>query len=246
MRSLIDIGQLSQNYYRFEAHTHKCWEVCYYISGSGVNNVGGMNIPFKKSVIICQPPGIYHEETSEEGYRNIYFSLEHMYNFNMRIPFFLDGVNYECLQIIEQMLHIFYSRPHNWQNMIDAALSLLAEYFVSYKKHKKNPEVEAFEKLMIDNMDNPDFSVADHIEKIPFSNTYFMKLFKKETGFTPTEYLTEMRIGHARRVMATGSIHRVKDIAVFCGFKDPYYFSRVFKKITGVSPENFITLSNDE
>ena len=244
MRGILDIGQLSHNYYEFSGHSHNCWEVCYYISGSGVNNVGGTEVQFKKGIIICQPPDVVHEEASEEGYRNIYFTIEHMHDFDMDVPVFTDGVNDECLQVIDQIMYAFYRKPHNWNRIIEAALSLLTEHLISYSNHKKNPEVEVFEKLLIDNMGNMDFSILHFIEKVPFSNTYFMKLFKKETGYTPTEYLTTIRIEHAKRVMATRSILRIKDIASLCGFKDPYYFSRVFKKVTGISPEKFLALSN--
>ena len=246
MRNFINIGQLSHNYYKFDSHVHNCWEICYYISGSGTNTIGGAVVPFRENVIICQPPNVAHEEISLEGYRNFYFTLEYMYNFGMEIPVFYDGPENECLQIIQQLLYVFHKQGHNWRSVAEATLALLTEYFISYVKYRKSPEVEFFEKLLIDNLDNSDFILADHIHKMPFSDTYFMKLFKKETGYTPNEYLVIKRIEHAKRILTSGSAIRVKDVAELCGFKDAFYFSRVFKKITGNPPSNLIPVAGDK
>jgi len=70
-----------------------------------------------------------------------------------------------------------------------------------------------------------------------------MKLFKKETGYTPNEYLIQKRVDHAKRLLigAEETDWRVKDIAAMCGFKGPYYFSRIFKKRTGSAPSRLDT-----
>ncbi|HEY2420630.1 MAG TPA: helix-turn-helix domain-containing protein, partial [Neobacillus sp.] len=77
--------------------------------------------------------------------------------------------------------------------------------------------------------------VAEYVELSPF---YFSKLFKDRFGMTFIDYLTEIRINHAKTEMLDQGMS-LKEICFSVGYKDPNYFSRVFKKQTGLSPTEF-------
>jgi two-component system response regulator YesN len=62
------------------------------------------------------------------------------------------------------------------------------------------------------------------------------KAFKRHIGVTPIEYLTQLRIQKARTLLQTRPDLRVQDVGEIVGYPDPHYFSRVFKKLTGVDP----------
>jgi YesN/AraC family two-component response regulator len=61
--------------------------------------------------------------------------------------------------------------------------------------------------------------------------------FKAETGMTVVEYLTKVRIDASKRLLMTSL--KAAEICTLVGFDDPYYFSRVFKKLVGTPPSEF-------
>ncbi len=76
---------------------------------------------------------------------------------------------------------------------------------------------------------------------MPLNYDYMRKLFKKEVGATPHEYLLGLRMRRAQTLISSGvssgyGVLTVAQIAESCGFAEPLYFSRVFKKYFGVSP----------
>lgn len=76
---------------------------------------------------------------------------------------------------------------------------------------------------------------ARHAEVTP---GYLSALFRKQLGCTFTEYVTDKRIRLAKRLLHTTD-KRPGDVARAVGFRDPHYFSTVFKKATGQTPTRF-------
>ncbi len=70
------------------------------------------------------------------------------------------------------------------------------------------------------------------------SVSYFSKLFKEQTGQAPMDYFLQMRVSKACGLL-NHSEATVAEIAERVGYGDPYYFSRLFKKIQGVSPSAY-------
>lgn len=70
------------------------------------------------------------------------------------------------------------------------------------------------------------------------SPRYFCRVFKSMTGRTPIEYVNYYRIETASQMLITTG-ESVTDIALNCGFNDMSYFSKMFKKLKGISPSKF-------
>ena len=85
---------------------------------------------------------------------------------------------------------------------------------------------------------DPDMSltqVANHVNRSP---SHFSTIFGQEAGLTFRDYLTKVRIEKAKDLLSTTMLNS-SEIACGVGYKDPHYFSSVFKKITGLSPKEF-------
>ncbi len=75
-------------------------------------------------------------------------------------------------------------------------------------------------------------------QSVNASEDYLSRVFRRELGLTPWEYLTRLRIQRAKELLMTGA-DSVAVVGARVGFPDPAYFSRVFKKITGSTPQAF-------
>jgi len=74
--------------------------------------------------------------------------------------------------------------------------------------------------------------------KADLSVSYFSEIFREQTHHSPMSFYTHLRIRAACRLLDL--THKpVKVVAMETGYGDPYYFSRVFKKTMGISPEKF-------
>lgn len=80
--------------------------------------------------------------------------------------------------------------------------------------------------------------VADFAKICNLSVYRFIHKFKNHTGKTPIEYITKIRIDEARYLLCN-SLLSISEIASVVGYEDPLYFSRMYKKATGLSPSNY-------
>lgn len=81
-----------------------------------------------------------------------------------------------------------------------------------------------------------DLSLKALAEQLNVNSSYLSGLFKKEMGMALTEYVNTARITQAQILLYTTDLP-IKNIALQCGISDMYYFSRMFKRITGVPPK---------
>ncbi|KGE70923.1 response regulator [Spirochaeta lutea] len=74
---------------------------------------------------------------------------------------------------------------------------------------------------------------------------YLGRLFKEYLHTTFVDYLNSIRLHQAEQLMAKGTL-RLKEVSWAVGYRDPNYFSRIFKKYRGQTPKEFIALSDQE
>jgi|GEM_PF-1084650 len=85
---------------------------------------------------------------------------------------------------------------------------------------------------------NEGLMLKDVAKNAYISTSYLSVIIKKETGKTFIEYLTDIRMAQARKLLLDTNL-KSYEIAEVCGFSNPTYFSTVFKGVYGVSPSVF-------
>lgn len=83
-----------------------------------------------------------------------------------------------------------------------------------------------------------DISLTTIAKELFIHPTYLAKKFKQETGKTVSEFVNEIRIKEAQFIIMATEF-KIEDIAYYVGYNDKKYFSKIFKRISGVSPSEY-------
>ena len=118
-------------------------------------------------------------------------------------------------------------------NKIDSACRNIVN-----KRMEKSTDIMKSAKSYIDENFSKEISLDDVSRTVNISPYYFSKIFKEENGQNFIEYLTNIRIEKAKELLK-GSDYSMKEICSMCGYQDPNYFSRTFKKNVGVTPTEY-------
>lgn len=87
------------------------------------------------------------------------------------------------------------------------------------------------------NYSNSNLTLKSAADCVNISPSHFSTIFAQETGETFIGYLTNIRIRRAMELLKTTNL-KVNEIAFEIGYKEPHYFSQLFKKVTGKSPKS--------
>ena len=121
-------------------------------------------------------------------------------------------------------------------------MGLLAQY---QPGRRHSGAVQRIEDDILQHYPDCAYDLNAYLGTLPFNTEYLKKLFKKETGLTPLQYLTEKRLESAASSLASyWGRGNVSETARLCGFSDPLYFSRLFKRKYGVSPRGYLPESS--
>lgn len=99
----------------------------------------------------------------------------------------------------------------------------------------KNPDVVSIAIDFMQQMINSTLTLATIAQAVNLSVSHFAAIFHKKTGFAPIEYFNHLKVQKACQYLQFTD-DRIKEIASLLGFEDCYYFSRLFKKLMGISP----------
>jgi AraC-type DNA-binding domain-containing proteins len=118
---------------------------------------------------------------------------------------------------------------------------LLIAIFQNIRKQNQNYaislKIEKVIEFMRLNINNK-ITLNELSELVQLAPTYLSRSFKEATGYSIIGLFNKMKIDKAKELMLEGNI-KVKEVAQATGFTDEFYFSRIFKKIEGISPSEY-------
>ena len=85
---------------------------------------------------------------------------------------------------------------------------------------------------------NKPICIEDYASDHNMSVSWFIRNFKEYTQMTPAQYILSLRISNAQTLLESTN-YNVTEIADIVGYDNPLYFSRIFKKQSGMSPSEF-------
>lgn len=144
----------------------------------------------------------------------------------------------EAVSLLEGVERALYGNGGENEAMSEFyKLCSLIEGLRSVSYHPTDSRVDgALEYMKLHFKERGALSLAAKITGL--SRRRFNDLFKRQHGQTPNGYITQLKVNAAKAYLLDNSLS-VKKIAEMCGFEDHFYFCKVFKKITGVSPTAF-------
>jgi len=111
------------------------------------------------------------------------------------------------------------------------------------------PDDNRLYHMLIDYIDNnytlSDLSLSKISSVFSYSEKYLSHIFKKNNTVGFSAYVQNLRINYAIELLKSKH-HSVAGVAGICGYNDPLYFSKVFKKKTGLSPKEYIKTINED
>jgi two-component system, response regulator YesN len=120
------------------------------------------------------------------------------------------------------------------KNLIAGALS----FRDGQTNHERSILIQEAKSFIKNNFSDPDLHMIRVAAKFNLSPSHFSTVFSQEIGATFRDYLNTLRIDRAKELLRTTNL-KCSEIAYQCGYNDSHYFSTVFKKKTGFSPQQF-------
>lgn len=159
------------------------------------------------------------------------------------IMLYLDELGVNISDIFRRNVN-FYEEIHKFKTRseLNNWMRNIVSWIYDYLKERNNADltrpVAMAKDFITKNYYDKTLSLNMVSSYVGVSENHLSSIFPKQTGKTFTEYVTEMRIEKAK-VLLRGTNLKVYEIAESVGFANAEYFSKIFKKVTGKSPNQF-------
>lgn len=138
--------------------------------------------------------------------------------------------------VMEILLECFTLKAHTrWLLKFGSWVGNTMENF--HRGSKTDKIVEAAKEYVRENYGEK-LTLAAIASKIGISQGYLSSVFKKQTGGNLNDYINQMKIEKAKELLEKHE-YMMYEISDMLGFENPYYFSKVFKKLTGITPSEY-------
>lgn len=219
--------------------TVSCYELVLFLKDGGYAVINGKKYPIKAGSVRFHRPGdkVYSHRFNEIYV--IHFNVNRKENCKdlfKDIPPFITLTNFENeIDIIKKLItalleqddfECFYS--------LLKLLSCIKTQFCIQQKNSKGHVISQIKKHIDDHYSNP--LTLEEIAKIFYMHpVYIQRIFKKNIGKTPSEYIRDVRLSKSKAYLLTTDL-TVDHISELCGFCNTSYFISTFKKSVGLTP----------
>ena len=247
---VLSIGKSSNIIMEFPPHQHGYWEMVYNYKGSGTLEMEGSVWNFKPGTVALIPPGTTHYKKSDNGFMDISIFVKNLRPIGEAVGKCFQDDEMQSLYKLFDMAYGFFAEAKEisdgrryviLNSLGDAIYQILGAIYAKGKN--KDIRIQNFTEKMEANISNTEFNLSREIDRLGYSKGYFRKVFKEITGESPVNYFNRIKIENAKKEFEHyGKSRNIKDVALASGFKDQYYFSRVFRKIEGMCPQAYLDI----
>ncbi|WP_108063788.1 AraC family transcriptional regulator [Poseidonibacter lekithochrous] len=251
----IELLNASFEKHSFKKHFHE--EFCFGVVSSGQLdfNYRGQKVSAKRGLINLCNPGEIHDGFSSKGwaYKMFYVNPKLMAHLSSiisgrinDIPFFKEGVIYDDdlalkLNNLNDIMFNEESFTIEKEELFIEVASLFikkhADSFIPYEKLTSSKELIIKSIEYINDNLQYDITVSNLSEMANLSLYYYIRVFKKEVGLTPKDYLIQQRIKKAKELILEK--YPLSHVALMSGFYDQSHMLKYFKSYVGLNPSNF-------
>ncbi len=219
------------------AHAH--WEFIGIADGSGELESDRM-YELAVNCIILVPPGIEHRENAGGRMEIFWLGFEAEFAPGVQMDAPLTVNSRELVAALADFWRFTVTRQARTGLELEGRLMTLIGGFWREFRARRSDGISRLQQAVTFLQDNFHLPVnmVELASQCDLSESHFYREFKRMTGKTPVNYLTDIRLGQAILYLRETELP-VSRIAGLCGFSDPYYFCRVFSRRYGLPPGRF-------
>lgn len=155
----------------------------------------------------------------------------------------LEQIGYGSEELVErcgdfQQMSSMFSTVEQTKEYLVKVLETVIDFRENVSSKKYHSLLEEAKAYIEQNFDNEEISLNTVAATVNLSPNHFSTIFSQEMGKTFIEFLTEVRMEKAKELLRTTSM-KMAEIAFLVGYKDPHYFSYLFKKTQECTPREF-------
>lgn len=221
-------------------NTLNCHRMILVKSGSVIFNINDLKIQAETGsvVFIFENESFFCTPQKETEYMYIDFSGTRANTLFKRFGINSSNRHFQGFEGLVPLWHDSLSRAI--EENIDISSESILLYTISRFKAvtSQNDFIQEIIDITEDNFSDSSLSLSKIAKMLSYNEKYVSHAFKNKMGIGYSEYLTTTRIKYAVMLFEHGS-ESISNVAFLSGFKDPLYFSKVFKKLIGVSPTDY-------